>query len=256
MAACWWAAPSASTTAIPAGPTGTPCGASSAKPRELLRCRRGLLPFLPQGPGVEPNAGADLSALRAIGSTGSPLPPRRLPVDLRPQSTGSDIWLNPISGGTDFAGCLRRRRADAAGGLGEMQCRCLGASRRGLRRRRAGPAADRRGRRTGLHRADAVDAAVFLGRPGGRATARATSTCTPASGATATGSASRRAGGAIIYGRSDATINRHGIRMGTASCTARWRPCPRCWTAWWSTWNTWAARATCRCSWCCARATN
>ena len=37
-----------------------------------------------------------------------------------------------------------------------------------------------------------------------------------ASGATATGSASRRAAGAIIYGRSDATINRHGIRMGTA----------------------------------------
>ena len=37
-----------------------------------------------------------------------------------------------------------------------------------------------------------------------------------ASGATATGCASRRTAARIIYGRSDATINRHGIRMGTA----------------------------------------
>jgi acetoacetyl-CoA synthetase len=34
-------------------------------------------------------------------------------------------------------------------------------------------------------------------------------------------------GGAIIYGRSDATINRHGVRMGTARCTAWSRRCPR-----------------------------
>jgi acetoacetyl-CoA synthetase len=38
----------------------------------------------------------------------------------------------------------------------------------------------------------------------------------PASGAMATGCASAGNGGCIIYGRSDATINRHGLRMGTS----------------------------------------
>ena len=48
------------------------------------------------------------------------------------------------------------------------------------------------------------------------ATARATSRSTPASGATATGSRSPHAGTAIITGRSDSTINRGGIRIGTS----------------------------------------
>jgi acetoacetyl-CoA synthetase len=71
--------------------------------------------------------------------------------------------------------------------------------------------------------------------------------------AASTGSASPQAAPrAVIYGRSDATINRHGIRMGTAELYRAVEASPRCWTAWWSTWNTWAARAGCRCSWCCA----
>src|SRR5512146_3464545 len=57
---------------------------------------------------VQPQREADLSALRAIGSTGSPLADecydwiwQRLP---RPG--GERIWLDPISGGTDFAGAF------------------------------------------------------------------------------------------------------------------------------------------------------
>ena len=45
---------------------------------------------------------------------------------------------------------------------------------------------------------------------------RATSTCIRAFGVMATGSASRPLAAAIIYGRSDATVNRYGIRMGTS----------------------------------------
>ena len=46
-----------------------------------------------------------------------------------------------------------------------------------------------------------------------------------------------RRGGAIIYGCSDATINRHGIRMGTQRALPGGRICRRCSTAWWSTWR-------------------
>ena len=48
------------------------------------------------------------------------------------------------------------------------------------------------------------------------ASARRTSRCTPGCGATATGSASPTRGTAVIYGRSDSTINRGGVRMGTS----------------------------------------
>ena len=51
---------------------------------------------------------------------------------------------------------------------------------------------------------------------GSQATARRTSTPTRASGATATGSRSPSAAPRSSRGRSDATINRGGIRMGTA----------------------------------------
>ena len=49
-----------------------------------------------------------------------------------------------------------------------------------------------------------------------RATAPATSSTSQASGGTAIGSRSPSRGTAIIYGRSDSTINRQGVRMGTS----------------------------------------
>ncbi len=62
-------------------------------------------------------------------------------------------------------------------------------------------------------------------------------------------------GTAIISGRSDATINRGGIRMGTSGdllgrCS-RWRTSP---TRWWSTSRARARTRGCRCSSSCATA--
>ena len=37
------------------------------------------------------------------------------------------IWLNPISGGTDFAGAFLAGNRTLPVIKGEMQCRCLGA---------------------------------------------------------------------------------------------------------------------------------
>ena len=50
-------------------------------------------------------------------------------------------------------------------------------------------------------------------------------------------------GGCVIYGRSDATLNRGGVRMGTASSTGWSSGCRRSPTAWWWTPGSWAGRA-------------
>ncbi len=68
----------------------------------------------------------DLSALRSIGSTGSPLPPEGF--DYVYESIKEDIWLSSMSGGTDVCTAF-------VGGCpilpvyeGEIQCRTLGCA--------------------------------------------------------------------------------------------------------------------------------
>ncbi|WP_246294624.1 acetoacetate--CoA ligase [Piscinibacter koreensis] len=73
---------------------------------------------------------ADLSALRAVGSTGSPLAPECYDWVERslPRVDGRLIWLTAISGGTDFAGAFVAGLPTLPVARGEMQCRCLGAA--------------------------------------------------------------------------------------------------------------------------------
>ena len=103
-----------------------------------------------------------------------------------------DIWLFSTSGGTDVCTAFVAGCPLLPVYAGELQCRALGCAVEAWDEHGQQP--DRRGGRARDDRADALDAAVPLGRRRRRsATARATSRCTRASGATATGSASRRA---------------------------------------------------------------
>src|SRR6185295_17864979 len=76
--------------------------------------------------GVEPSRGRDLSRLRAVGSTGSPLSPEGF--DWIYEHVGRDTWLYSTSGGTDvctaFVGCV----ATLPVYRGELQARSLGAA--------------------------------------------------------------------------------------------------------------------------------
>ncbi|WP_116136211.1 acetoacetate--CoA ligase [Trinickia diaoshuihuensis] len=161
--------------------------------------------------GVEPRQVAGLSALRVIGSTGSPLPPEAYRWIL---DHVGPVWIDVISGGTDFAGCFLAGVPTLPVYLGEMQCRCLGARVEAFDE--AGKSVvdavgelvctapmpsmplyfwnDQDNRR---YRESYFDTYPGIWRHGDwiRITPR---------------------GGAVIYGRSDATINRHGIRMGTS----------------------------------------
>ena len=178
--------------------------------------------------GVEPREVGDLSALRAIGSTGSPLAAdcyEWIWAQL-PKVDGRDIWLTPISGGTDFAGAFVAGLKTLPVIAGEMQCRCLGAAVEAWSEPDAG---DPRGRGRAL--VDAVGELVctkpmpsmplyFWGDepPGPQGRRYHDSYFDMYPGIWRHGDWIRITprGGAVIYGRSDATINRHGIRMGTA----------------------------------------
>lgn len=74
--------------------------------------------------GLEPGTKHDLRALKVVGSTGSPLSPAGFQWVY--DSVKSDILLGSVSGGTDpctaFVGCCPLLPVRA----GELQCRCLG----------------------------------------------------------------------------------------------------------------------------------
>jgi acetoacetyl-CoA synthetase len=173
---------------------------------------------------VQPQRLGDLSALRAVGSTGSPLADDAYRWIWRelPQVGGRDIWIACISGGTDFAGAFIAGLPTLPIVAGEMQCRCLGAAVEAW----SEPDADGRGHALVDEVGELVCTAPMPSMPlylfgdasGERLLASYFDTYP---GIWRHGDWLRlvpheQATGAIIYGRSDATINRHGVRMGTA----------------------------------------
>jgi acetoacetyl-CoA synthetase len=75
--------------------------------------------------GVTPGAGRDLSALRAVGSTGSPLAPESF--DWVYDHLGADTWLFSMSGGTDLCTAFVGGVPTLPVHAGELQARALGA---------------------------------------------------------------------------------------------------------------------------------
>jgi acetoacetyl-CoA synthetase len=76
--------------------------------------------------GVRPGAEYDLSALRALGSTGSPLAPESFRWVY--QEVDPEIWLFSTSGGTDVCTAFVAGCPLLAVYEGELQCRALGCA--------------------------------------------------------------------------------------------------------------------------------
>jgi len=162
--------------------------------------------------GIDPGEGRDLSRLEAVGSTGSPLSPEGF--DWVYEKLGSDTWLFSTSGGTDVCTAF-------VGGVpilpvyeGELQARALGAD---------------------LH-AFGPDGEDLVGEVGELVITQPMPSMPICFWGDEDGSRIRESyfdtypgiwrhgdwieitdrGTAVIYGRSDSTINRGGIRMGTS----------------------------------------
>ncbi len=162
--------------------------------------------------GVVPGRGRSFSKLRAIHCTGSPLP---LPAyGWVYGSIKRDLWLASVSGGTDiaagFVACAPLLPVHA----GEIQCRELGV---------AAHAFDEQGRSVVGEMGELVITEPMPSMPvhfwndddGSRYRDSYFDTF-PGCWRHGDWIAFSERGTAVIYGRSDTTINRFGIRMGTA----------------------------------------
>jgi len=161
---------------------------------------------------VAPARIADLSRLKMLGSTGSPLPPEAYA--WIQEQVRADLWINPIAGGTDFAGAFVGGNPTLPVYAGEMQCRCLGAKVEAFDD--AGrPLIDEVGELVCTVPLPSMPLRLW-GDEDGRRLHESYFDVFPGVWRHGDWVRITPRGGAVIYGRSDATINRHGIRMGTS----------------------------------------
>ena len=165
-----------------------------------------------QKAGLRPAEGRDLSALRSVGSTGSPLSPEGFSWVY--DALGADIWLFSTSGGTDVCTAFVGGVPTLPVYQGELQARALGAR----------------------VEAWSPEGEPLVGEVGELVLTEPMPSMPISFWGDADGSRYRESyfdmfpgvwrhgdwieitdrGTAVISGRSDATINRGGIRMGTS----------------------------------------
>jgi acetoacetyl-CoA synthetase len=163
--------------------------------------------------GLIPNKTHDLSSVKTIASTGSVLSPESF--DYVYSSIKSDVHLASMSGGTDICGCFLAGVPTQPVYRGELQGPCLGMATDVFNSKGESAAMDEKGELVctvpfpskpigfwnDAHN-EKYKAAYFEGFPG-----------VWTHGDFASKSAT---GGFTLFGRSDATLNSKGVRIGTA----------------------------------------
>jgi acetoacetyl-CoA synthetase len=162
--------------------------------------------------GVVPREGRDLSRLRAVGSTGSPLAPEGF--DWVYDQLGPDVWLFSTSGGTDLCTAFVGGVPTLPVYRGELQARALGAKVEAWNADGA-PVVGEVGELVLTEPMPSMPLRLWGDEDGSRYRASYFETY-PGVWRHGDWIELTERGTAIITGRSDATINRGGIRMGTA----------------------------------------
>jgi acetoacetyl-CoA synthetase len=181
--------------------TGTTCFGTSAA--YIAACMKD---------GVDPSEGRDLDALRSVGSTGSPLSPEGF--EWVYDHVGSNTWLFSTSGGTDLCTAF-------VGGVsllpvyrGELQARALGAKVEAFDED-GNAVTDEVGELVITEPMPSMPV-FFWGDEDGSRYRSSYFEMFPGIWRHGDWIEITSRGTAIIYGRSDSTINRGGIRMGTS----------------------------------------
>ena len=193
--------------------------------------------------GITPAQCGDLGRIRALGTTGSPLSAEvqqwgtkfmaAAGVDGTRQGRSDGIWWSNISGGTDFAGAFVGGNRELKQTPGKMQCRMLGAAVEAWNE--AGrPVIGEVGELVCTQPIPSMPlflwgddsgarylSSYFDMYPAGHGRQPGGGDAGPELGAVWRHGDWLKidaglAGGCVIYGRSDATLNRHGLRMGTS----------------------------------------
>ena len=162
--------------------------------------------------GVKPAQLFDLSALKAILSTGSPLSIESFEYVYR--DIKQDVCLSSISGGTDIVSCFALGNPIGPVYAGELQCRGLGM---------AVDAFDSRGNSLLNQKGELVCKLAFPSMPiyfwndeGDKRYKKAYFNVFENTWHHGDYIEVTDTGGVVIYGRSDATLNPGGVRIGTA----------------------------------------
>ncbi len=161
---------------------------------------------------VAPARGRDLSALKSVGSTGSPLSPEGFRWIY--EQLGDDTWLFSTSGGTDMCTAFVGGMPTLPVYLGELQARCLGASVESWSEE-GKPQVDEVGELVITKPMPSMPL-FFWGDEDGERYRESYFSMWPGVWRHGDWIKITERGTAIIYGRSDSTINRGGVRMGTS----------------------------------------
>jgi acetoacetyl-CoA synthetase len=161
---------------------------------------------------IEPGRDFDLTNLKSIGSTGSPLPPEGF--EWAYQHVKEDLWLFSTSGGTDLCSAF-------VGGVpllpvraGELQARSLGAKVEAFDEE-GNPQAGDVGELVITEPMPSMPI-YFWNDPEGERYRESYFDVYPGVWRHGDWIKVKENGACVIYGRSDSTINRGGIRMGTS----------------------------------------
>ncbi|HET7314262.1 acetoacetate--CoA ligase [Salinisphaera sp.] len=171
---------------------------------------------------LAPGAEHDLAALRVIFSTGSPL--LDADYDWVYERVKSDLLLGSISGGTDIVSCFVGSCPTLPVRRGEIQCRLLGVAAEAFND--AGEAVlEECGELVCTQPIPSMPVAFWNDPDGGRYRA-AYFERFPGVWAHGDFIEFKASGGAVIHGRSDATLNVGGVRIGTAEIYRQIEPMP------------------------------
>ncbi|MEM1201984.1 MAG: acetoacetate--CoA ligase [Acidobacteriota bacterium] len=162
--------------------------------------------------GVRPAAEHDLGALRAVLSTGSPLLPESY--DYVYREIGADLQLSSISGGTDLVSCFALGNPIAPVFRGELQTRGLGMAVE-VWNDDGGSVVGEPGELVCVRPFPSMPVA-FWNDPDGAKYHAAYFDTFPGVWRHGDWAEVTPRGGLVIHGRSDATLNPGGVRIGTA----------------------------------------
>ncbi len=162
--------------------------------------------------GIEPGKNYDLSALESVGSTGSPLPPEGF--DWVYKNVKEDVWLFSTSGGTDLCTAFVGGSPLLPVRSGELQCRSLGSKVEAFDAE-GNSLVDEVGELVITEPMPSMP--IYLWNdPDGERYRESYFDMYPGVWRHGDWIRVQPDGSCVIYGRSDSTINRGGVRMGTA----------------------------------------
>jgi acetoacetyl-CoA synthetase len=162
--------------------------------------------------GVRPRDTHELGALRMILSTGSPLAPESF--DYVYQAVKGDVCLSSISGGTDIMGAFADANAVLPVYRGELQCRSLGMAVE-VFDEAGNPLVGEKGELVCTRPFPSMPLG-FWNDPGDVRYRAAYFEKYPNVWCHGDWSELTERGSMLVYGRSDATLNPGGVRIGTA----------------------------------------